>query len=142
MVFRIRNALPADVPAMHRIRLAVDENRLTNPEAIGPASYEPYVSVQTAWVAESDDGIMGFAVLDVSSTSVWALFVDPLAEGAGIGRRLHDHLIAYARQRNIERLTLGTGSGTRAEKFYEAAGWSRTGFNDAGEVQFERLLQS
>ena len=32
---------------------------------------------------------------------------------------------------------LGTAPGTRAEKFYAAAGWTRTGIRANGEVRFE-----
>jgi len=36
-----------------------------------------------------------------------------------------------------ETVWLGTAPGTRAEKFYEAAGWTKTGIRPNGEVRFE-----
>ena len=60
MTLRIRAATVADVPAMHRIRLSVRENRLSDPARVSESDYLPYVNGHSAWVAEKDD-ILGFA---------------------------------------------------------------------------------
>ena len=138
MDFTIRTAAASDVPAMHEIRTRVQENRLTNPEAVTEASYAPYVSAGSAWVAEARDGVVGFAALDVQANTVWALFVDRNSEGAGIGRSLHDRLLEWAGAHGLQQLSLSTSPRTRAEHFYTAAGWLRVGFNAEGEAVFEK----
>ena len=92
MTVAIRPAVAADVPAMHRIRLSVQENRLSNPALVREGSYLPYLEAGNAWVAERNAAIAGFAALDRSAGSIWALFVAPEAEGLGIGRSLLDRL--------------------------------------------------
>jgi GNAT superfamily N-acetyltransferase len=58
--------------------------------------------------------------------NIWALFVDPEHERRGYGRMLHDTMTDWLRSRGVERLWLTTEPGTRAQKFYEAAGWHRS----------------
>ncbi len=124
---------------MHAIRLAVRENRLSNPARITGASYLPYVAAGTIWVALDPAGnALGFAALDLAEASVWALFVDPAAEGAGVGRALHDFMLDRAAEQGIERLRLSTAAGTRAERFYLKAGWLKCGEVSAIEARFER----
>ena len=132
----IRSARPADIAEMHRIRCSVRENRLSDPARVTHAGYLPYVEAGSAWVAESDRGIVGFAVVDRARSSVWALFVDPAMEGAGFGKALHDHLIAWAAAAGLETLTLSTAPGTRAERFYLRAGWQADGPTSDGERRF------
>jgi GNAT superfamily N-acetyltransferase len=126
---------------MHRIRLAVAENRLSRPDLVTERSYCRFIGRQSAWVAESSGVIVGFAILDLEDASVWALFVRPGAERAGIGRALHDRLIRCAIDRGLAQLRLTTAPGTRAEFFYAAAGWQPHGTSSSGEVQFRRVLK-
>jgi GNAT superfamily N-acetyltransferase len=140
MDFRVRRAVAADVPAMHRLRLSVRENRLSNTRRVTPASYLPYIEAGWAWVAETRSGIEGFAAVDPASTSVWALFVAPDAEGRGIGRALLREMLEWARGQGIDHLSLSTKGGSRAARFYERAGWSQVGTGADGEVRFKRLV--
>lgn len=137
MSFTIRAATRADVQAMYRIRTSVRENRLSDPARITEASSLPYVDAGTAWVADAGPALLGFAAADRATMSVWALFVAPEAEGAGVGRALHRTLILWARNQNLPLLRLSTESGTRAERFYQKAGWTRVGTTADGETQFE-----
>jgi GNAT superfamily N-acetyltransferase len=140
MNFTIRQAASPDVPAMHAVRSKVRENRLSDPGRITKASYLPYIAAGSAWVAETDAGIAGFAALSAPDASVWALFVSPEAEGAGIGRALHDHMLESARDQGIRLLSLSTEDGSRAANFYERAGWTRAGITADGEAVFKKLL--
>jgi GNAT superfamily N-acetyltransferase len=142
MDFVIRVATAADVPAMHRVRTRVCENRLSSPERISDASYLPYVLSLSIWLAESPSGVLGFAALDVVEESVRALLIDSCAEGLGIGRALHQRLLAWAQERGIKRLTLSTEQGTRAARFYKRAGWTEAGITPAGEAAFRIDLDS
>ena len=136
----IRGAAPADIPAMHGVRIDVRENRLSDARQITEASYRPYIAAGSAWVAEVDGVVAGFAALDPIDASVWALFVDPAAEGCGIGRALHQAMIDWARQKGIPRLSLTTDDGSRAARFYERAGWTRVSAPGAAEARFEKAL--
>ncbi len=140
MNIRIRSAVDADVGAMHRLRNRVRENRLADFTRITEASYPPYIAAGSAWVAEAKDGILGFAIIDAPATSVWALFVDPNTEGAGIGRALHVTMLDWARKQGIAHLSLSTEEGSRAVRFYQRAGWTQTAILQDGEVVFERSL--
>ena len=137
MSIAVRTAGVGDIAAMHRIRLSVSENRLSRDGRVTEASYSPFVSEGNAWVAEEEGTILGFVALDAGDASVWALFVAPGVEGRGVGRLLHDRLLAAAREQGIARLRLSTAPATRAEDFYAKAGWRRAGTTAAGEVRFE-----
>jgi len=125
---------------MHAIRLGVRENRLSDRMAVTESSYEPYVAARSAWVAELDSAIAGFAILDRSDGNVWALFVAPGSEGRGVGRALHEAMLQWAQQERLGKLWLSTARGTRAEQFYAQAGWERVGVTASGEVRFEREI--
>ncbi len=140
MHFSVRTASAADVGAMHRLRMSVRENRLSDARRITEASYLPYIAAGSAWVAETEAGIAGFAVIDAPAGSVWALFTDPDCEGAGIGRALHSTMLQWARDQGIARLSLSTQSGSRAVQFYSLAGWTQAGVTADGEVLFDRSV--
>ncbi len=138
MIFTVREAIPSDILAMHRVRLAVRENRLSVLLSIDEGSYRPFLEDHgLGWVAESAGAVIGFAIVDLAQANVWALFVDPDGEARGVGRALQDRLLLGAAERGVTRLWLTTMPGTRAERFYEAAGWSRAGMVQ-GEIRFER----
>ncbi len=139
---RIRTAQAADIKAMHALRLRVRENRLSDPRRVSEESYRFYLDRNSAWVAETERGLAGFAILDLARASVWALFVAPGSEGTGIGRALHARLLEGAARHGLRRLSLETAPGTRAERFYTEAGWTRTGTTPTGELSFERNLFS
>lgn len=132
-------AATADVDAMHVVRCAVRENRLSRPDRITSDDYRAMLERDgRGWVAEVDGRIVGFAIADLSRFNVWALFVDPEHEGRGIGRALHDAMMRwFLAQPGVERVWLTTAPGTRAEAFYRRAGWRDRGLDAHGEVRFE-----
>ena len=133
----LRQATRHDIPAMHRIRLSVLENRLTS-TVISEADYAQAIEATgRGWVVESENQIVGFAVGNAKTGNIWALFVDPAHEGQGYGRQLMDGMVAWLWSQGLSRLWLTTGPGTRAERFYERAGWSRSESTERGEVMFE-----
>ena len=123
---------------MHAVRLSVRENRLGDPSRIGEQDYVPFVDEKSAWVAESGGKLIGFAAIDRAAARVWALFVDPTAEGSGVGRALHQRMLDWARDERLLRLTLTTSPATRAERFYRENGWAEVGQDGNGEILFER----
>jgi GNAT superfamily N-acetyltransferase len=144
----IRPAAPADIPRLIEIRGAVRENRLSDPGSVTAADYLPYIEAGRCWVAEAEGRVVGFAALDAEGSSVWALFVAPEAEGRGVGRGLMEALVEEARRRGLSALRLETEAGSRAERFYRAAGWSRvdlpagagTARGPEGSVVMQRAL--
>jgi GNAT superfamily N-acetyltransferase len=131
----IRAARVDDIPAMHRVRLAVRENRLAS--AIAEADYVPAIErTGRGWVAEENGEIVGFAVGNAITGNIWALFVDPRFEGRGHGRQLHDAMVEWLFAQGLRQLNLGTEPGTRAQRFYERAGWSFTGTLTNGEAGY------
>jgi GNAT superfamily N-acetyltransferase len=126
---------------MHGIRISVKENRLTDPGIISEASYFPYIEKRSCWVAIYDGKIGGFAALDFKDRTVWALFVAPDMEGLGLGRSLHEQLIRAARNHGLKSICLATETGSRAARFYEAAGWKCIGdARGSGERTYEYRL--
>ena len=95
------------------------------------------------WVVEVGSQVVAFAIGNVEAGNIWALFVDPAHERQGHGRRLHDEMLAWLWSRGLQRLHLSTEAGTRAERFYAAAGWRplgpKQGGMASGEVGFEWL---
>ena len=136
---QLRIATRDDIPGMHRVRLAVRENRLTS-NVITEAHYLPAIE-QTGrgWVIEEDGAIVGFAIGNAETGNIWALFVDPDHERRGHGKRLHDEMIRWLQSVGAPRPNLSTAPGTRAQRFYEAAGWSCLGTLSSGELHFELL---
>jgi nicotinamidase-related amidase/GNAT superfamily N-acetyltransferase len=132
----VREATRDDIPEMQRIRHAVRENRLVRLRIEAPDYVDQMERTGRGWVATRGGRIVGFAVGNAETGNIWALFVDPAEAACGAGRALHDEMVAWLRPR-VARLWLTTQGGTRAERFYARAGWTRVGESD-GEVRFER----
>ena len=133
----IRPALEDDIAEMHRIRMSVRENQLADAAVIKPDDYRSMLNERgRGWVAEIDNRIVGFAIADLTRANIWALFVDPACERCGVGRRLHDTMLEWLFTSGAEQLSLGTEPGTRAERFYVAAGWRYGGRDANGEARY------
>lgn len=132
----LRQAIRDDIPAMHRIRLAVHENRLTS--VISEEHYIPAIEITgRGWVIALKGEIVAFAVGNEDTGNVWALFVDPAHEGRGYGRRLLETMVSWLFARGLTKLYLSTGPNTRAERFYRAAGWQFRRILANGEALYE-----
>lgn len=123
---RLRRACSADIPAMSAIRLSVHENVLSDPARVTLQMYEDFLdSDGRGWVAEVDGKIGGFCYADRNNASIWALFIDPQHEGQGLGKALLALAVEWLFELGHERIRLGTTPGTRADRFYQARGWTR-----------------
>ncbi|MDB5233012.1 MAG: N-acetyltransferase [Hymenobacter sp.] len=137
----IREAQVADIPAYMEVRFAVRENPLNTPGLVTYADNMDYLTRRgKGWVAEVDHHIVGFAIADLQDHSIWALFVHPEYNQRGIGRALHDIMLAWYISQTNETVWLCTAPGTRAEAFYRKAGWRDLGLRPGGEVKFELTL--
>ena len=138
MTGAIRQALASDIAAIQRVRRVVRENRLVSTVITDEDVLESIERTGRGWVVETDGEVVAFAIGNATSGNIWALFVDPDHQRRGYGRMLHDTMIDWLRSRGVERLWLTTEPGTRAQKFYEAAGWQFKGVTPQGEHRYER----
>jgi ribosomal protein S18 acetylase RimI-like enzyme len=88
-------------------------------------------AMERAWIAERDGENLG-AVFCVKQSATVAklrlLILDPRARGLGIGRRLVEECIRFARAKGYRKLVLWTQSNLAAARgIYKAAGFVKTG---------------
>lgn len=132
----LRKAHRGDIAAIQRVRAAVRENRLVS-RRISDEEVQRHLEVLgRGWVIEVDGAVVAFAIGDATIGNIWALFVDPAHERRGYGRRLHDAMVEWLWSQGLQRLWLATEAGTRAERFYRAAGWRHAGLTPHGEQAF------
>jgi ribosomal protein S18 acetylase RimI-like enzyme len=138
----IREANLADIPAIFAVRTAVKENAATierlaelgiTPALVGDA----LKSHCKAWVTNLDGHVVGFVIADMSTKSIWALFVLPEFESRGIGKALMLYAVRWLKETGADRCWLTTGSDTRAAGFYRRLGWTAQGLTAGGEMKFE-----
>jgi GNAT superfamily N-acetyltransferase len=136
MIFR--EAQVSDIAQMQIVRNAVKENMLSDPNLVPDEDYIPFITEHgKGWVCIIDDQVVGFSIIDLKDENVWALFLDPVFEGKGIGRYLHKLMLDWYFDQGKEWVWLGTEPGTRAEAFYRKLGWIETGMNGRSELKFE-----
>src|SRR5262249_36626902 len=85
---------------------------------------------ERCWIAEKAGAIAGSVCVAAKSKTVAKLrllIVDPGARGLGIGRRLVDECVRFARTAGYRTMTLWTHSQLAAARgIYQAAGFTRT----------------
>ena len=136
MIFR--EAKIDDIKGMQIVRNAVKENRLSDPNFVKDADYiEFLMTIGKGWVCEIDNIIVGFAIVDLKTNNVWALFLNPNFERKGIGQQLHNLMIDWYFSQTKVTIWLGTSPKTRASNFYKKAGWTEVGVNGPKEIKFE-----
>jgi GNAT superfamily N-acetyltransferase len=131
-----REAVFDDIPHMSRIRLAVTENALRDPARITPQMYADFLEEDgRGWVALVDGKIAAFSYANRIDGSIWALFVEPRFEGQGLGKQLLSLATDWLFSLGFTRVTLSTGTHTRAAQFYTRRGW-RLASSSAGDSDF------
>jgi GNAT superfamily N-acetyltransferase len=130
----IRRARPEEHDRISEIRFAVQENQLSDPTLVR------FTEHPGIWVWEEDGQILGFSAGDTRDGTIWALFVDPAHHHRGIGRALFEAACDTPRRAGHRSAMLTTAPGTRAERFYRAAGWTVVGTSKRGELMFTSIL--
>lgn len=132
----IRPACKTDVPELMRIRASVRENILSDPAKVPASLVVEFIGHSGIWLWEEDGHVLGFAAADTRDGSIWALFIEPAAEGCGIGRALLEKALEDLRRRKWPQARLTTEVGSRAERFYRRFGWRDGGLSQTGERIF------
>ena len=91
-----------------------------------------------------EDGAVAFSMADARTGTVYALFVDPGAEGRGHGRALLRVTAEWLFDAGWETISLQTGKEpeNRAHRFYRAAGWTLAGPAEHDDVRYEKRREA
>jgi GNAT superfamily N-acetyltransferase len=137
----LRQAIASDISAIQRVRHSVRENRLISTSISDDQVRDAIERTGRGWVIEAAGEVVAFAIGNATNGNIWALFVHPDHERRGYGRLLHDATVEWLVSQGLERLWLTTEPNTRAQGFYEAAGWHRLGSTQTGESRYERTVE-
>ena len=137
----LRLAIASDIPEIQRIRHSVRENRLVSTVIRDRDVQEAIENRGRGWVVELSGELVAFAIGDAQSGNIWALFVHPDHQGKGFGRQLHDAMLDWLWSQDLDHLWLTTEPRTRAQRFYESAGWQLVGPAENGELRYEMRRQ-
>jgi GNAT superfamily N-acetyltransferase len=138
----IRAAKPGDGEAMGLLRRracrvaydgVVDPSLLDGQEDVGVWGQRVEAAPEGAlWVWEQDGNVAGFAAALPEAPEqpgvgfLQALYVDPVAQGAGVGRALHDKALDVMRDGGAAEATLWVlAENSRGREFFEGLGWKQ-----------------
>lgn len=139
----IREATVSDIKRLQTIRNLVKENVLSDPNLVTDEDCKLFLTEKgKGWVYEIGNEIVGFSIVDLKDNNVWALFVHPDFEGRGVGKKLHHKMLDWYFSKTEQTIWLGTAPKTRAEAFYQKAGWLKKGMHGEKEVKFEMTFTS
>jgi GNAT superfamily N-acetyltransferase len=99
----------------------------------------PEISYQGVWVAIDKGRVIGSVAIrlldDGKSAELKRMYLQPEQRGRGLGRTLLNNAVQWARDHGCQAVVLDTSTAmTGAQRFYESAGFSRTGTRtEAGE---------
>jgi GNAT superfamily N-acetyltransferase len=144
----IRRAIAADVETLFDIRTSVIENRMTREELaairVTPETVSALLSggQAAAFLAAKDDRALGFSMARADVADVFALFVRPEAQGAGLGSRLLAESERWLAERGVGSAWLLTGGESQAVTFYERRGWCGEDRTADGQIRFVKRLDN
>ncbi len=127
----IRRAAPADAQGIARVHVATWQfayQQIVAPEVLAGLGVDDRAEAwsrrlaegATAWVCEVDARVVGFASVD--GARLMTLYVDPVAQGAGVGSAL----LAQAEGAGARQLEVFEANG-HARRFYDDRGWREDG---------------
>jgi GNAT superfamily N-acetyltransferase len=136
----IRRATDADRDRISEIRFSVKENVLRDRSRVTPDMVTWFIDNPGIWLWEEDGKVLGFSAADTRDGTIFALFIDPKHEGRGIGRALFARALDSLREAGHSTGSLTTQPGSRADRFYQRAGWKVIGTSERGERIFHGEL--
>ena len=136
----IRRAIEADRERISEIRFSVKENVLRDRSRVTHDMITWFVANPGIWLWEEDGKVLGFSAADTRDGTIFALFIDPAHEGRGIGRALFAKALDSLREAGHREGSLTTQPGSRADRFYQRAGWKVLGTSERGERIFHGML--
>lgn len=141
----VRIAQPTDIEAMFEIRTSVVENHQSREEiaelGITPETVAEMLETDCrAWIADTDDQDIGFAIANKTEKTIFGIFVLPTFEKRGAGRVLMEAAETWLWSHdNVDEIWLVTGNDPtlRAYGFYLHSGWLPAGVETAGDFRGE-----
>jgi GNAT superfamily N-acetyltransferase len=125
------------------VDFVAEEDMITVPERV--ARWEGR-ELEGAFVAEVEGRVVGVVQVD-DEGQLRGLYVEPAAQGAGLGAELHDVAVAELTRRRVEAATLWVFEANgHARGFYERRGWAVDGemstAAEAPEVRYRKALRA
>jgi GNAT superfamily N-acetyltransferase len=136
----IRRATESDRGRISEIRFSVKENILRDRTRVTHEMVTWFMENPGIWLWDEDGKVLGFSAADTRDGSIFALFIDPAHEGQGIGRALFAKALDCLREAGHSTGHLTTQPGSRADRFYQKAGWKVIGTSERGERIFHGML--
>jgi L-amino acid N-acyltransferase YncA len=154
----LRPATPADVAAITRIYAQAVDHGTASFELDPPSEDEMTRRMRALldggfpyWIAELDGTVVGYAYAGpyrarpaYRFTVEDSIYVDPRAQGRGIGRALLDRLIADSTSRGFRLMiaVIGDSAQTPSIELHRAAGFKMVGTFENVGFKFDRWLDS
>jgi phosphinothricin acetyltransferase len=154
----LRPATPADVAAITRIYAQAVDHGTASFELEPPSEDEMTRRMRALldggfpyWIAELDGTVVGYAYAGpyrarpaYRFTVEDSIYVDPKAQGRGIGRALLDRLIADSTSRGFRLMiaVIGDSAQTPSIELHRAAGFKMVGTFENVGFKFDRWLDS
>ncbi|MBY6185175.1 GNAT family N-acetyltransferase [Marinobacter hydrocarbonoclasticus] len=132
-MWHLRRAGLGDIASIQAIRHRVMEYPADRdrPDTL----YARYLSrTGRGWMGCDARGDKGFVIVSLSDCAIWALYVDPEAQGGGLGRILLQQGCRYLFWRGARNVQLITDLHTPALGFYRHLGWQVRDQYDEGQV--------
>lgn len=136
----LRRATHADLGRLFEIWTSVTEHRLLVDWDQFMTTANRLMANGPVWVWSNEYGVQGFGAADLETGEIEALYVDPRAQGIGIGRALLRKCCDALIRRGHRHAWLTTTPGTRAERIYRDDGWQDAGIEPSGALKMRKWL--
>ena len=107
--------------------------------AASPEEFKALVEGEKIYVAVRDSKLVGFVSVWVADKFIHHLYVQPEAQGAGVGSFLLDACTTIFGHPLSLKCEV---SNTRAQQFYRSKGWVATETGSSDDGRWERLISS
>ena len=136
----LRWAVPGDLPRLFEICKAHSENPTDDSWKAFSRDGRRTMKAIPVWVWTREDRVLGFAYADPRNGWIEMLYVDPEAQGQGIGQALLRQCCNDLRTAGYGSANLATTPGSRAERFYRRNGWVKQSVMDTGDIVLKKWL--